>query len=91
MKISFASILPVAFTPAHWTTVICNAPIAQSVECFHGKEKVIGSIPIGGSHDILGGVAQLVEHAAHNRSVVGSSPISATKGFRAHWCDLRSI
>ena len=26
-----------------------NAPLAQSVECFHGKEEVNGSIPLGGS------------------------------------------
>ena len=24
------------------------AALAQSVECFHGKEEVVGSIPIGG-------------------------------------------
>jgi hypothetical protein len=28
------------------------APLAQSVECFHGKEKVNGSIPLGGSNII---------------------------------------
>lgn len=28
-----------------------NAPLAQSVERFHGKEKVNGSIPLGGSAD----------------------------------------
>ena len=28
-----------------------NAPLAQSVERFHGKEKVNGSIPLGGSLD----------------------------------------
>jgi hypothetical protein len=27
------------------------APLAQSVERFHGKEKVNGSIPLGGSVD----------------------------------------
>jgi hypothetical protein len=27
------------------------APLAQSVERFHGKEKVNGSIPLGGSAD----------------------------------------
>ena len=32
-----------------------QAPLAQSVERFHGKEKVNGSIPLGGSVD-----AQLV-------------------------------
>lgn len=45
-----------------------NAPLAQSVERFHGKEKVNGSIPLGGSVDgrrkrrlcLRGGVAQLV-------------------------------
>lgn len=26
-----------------------HAPLAQSVERFHGKEKVNGSIPLGGS------------------------------------------
>jgi hypothetical protein len=48
------------------------APLAQSVERFHGKEKVNGSIPLGGSADASrqaaqnegnaarGGVAQLV-------------------------------
>ena len=40
------------------------APLAQSVECFHGKEEVNGSIPLGGSvklisSSILGGIAQL--------------------------------
>jgi hypothetical protein len=30
------------------------APLAQSVERFHGKEKVIGSIPMGGSQDLAG-------------------------------------
>ncbi len=34
---TYVTILPVA------------APLAQSVECFHGKEKVTGSIPVGGS------------------------------------------
>jgi hypothetical protein len=28
-----------------------NAPLAQSAERFHGKEKVNGSIPLGGSAD----------------------------------------
>jgi hypothetical protein len=28
-----------------------SAPLAQSVERFHGKEKVNGSIPLGGSAD----------------------------------------
>jgi hypothetical protein len=47
-----------------------KAPLAQSVERFHGKEKVNGSIPLGGSvvAELLhgaerhpdGGVAQLV-------------------------------
>ena len=47
-----------------------QAPLAQSVERFHGKEKVNGSIPLGGSvvAELLqgaerhpdGGVAQLV-------------------------------
>ena len=44
-----------------------QAPLAQSVERFHGKEKVNGSIPLGGSVDVVlerrrrhGGVAQLV-------------------------------
>ena len=45
-----------------------SAPLAQSVERFHGKEKVNGSIPLGGSVDARrsaargyrGGVAQLV-------------------------------
>ena len=39
------------------------APLAQSAERFHGKEKVDGSIPSGGSQDQTspqGGVAQLV-------------------------------
>ena len=45
------------------------APLAQSVERFHGKEKVNGSIPLGGSANAFrdsdwrsyrGGVAQLV-------------------------------
>ena len=40
------------------------APLAQSVERFHGKEKVTGSIPVGGSKvfyrsHIPGGIAQL--------------------------------
>ena len=44
-----------------------KAPLAQSVERFHGKEKVNGSIPLGGSVDAEygggarhGGVAQSV-------------------------------
>ena len=28
---------------------VSNAPLAQSVERFHGKEEVNGSIPLGGS------------------------------------------
>ena len=32
-----------------------QAPLAQSVERFHGKEKVNGSIPLGGSVDAPGG------------------------------------
>ena len=45
--------------------VIRPAPLAQSVERFHGKEKVTGPIPVGGSQEKklnkqdLGGVAQL--------------------------------
>ena len=60
------------------------APIAQSVERFHGKEKVNGSIPFGGSdgHQAeLSGVAQEVEQAAHNRCVAGSTPALATKSI----------
>lgn len=48
-----------------WTRTLCNlvkasarsdvrakhAPLAQSAERFHGKEKVNGSIPLGGSLD----------------------------------------
>ncbi len=48
-----------------WNRLLCNlvkastrsdvraehAPLAQSVERFHGKEKVNGSIPLGGSLD----------------------------------------
>jgi hypothetical protein len=30
-------------------TALGQAPLAQSVERFHGKEKVNGSIPLGGS------------------------------------------
>ena len=30
-----------------------EAPLAQSVERFHGKEKVNGSIPLGGSVDAV--------------------------------------
>ena len=58
------------------------APIAQSVERFHGKEKVNGSIPFGGSKGQAAdqsGVAQVVEQAAHNRCVAGSTPALATK------------
>ena len=33
------------------------APLAQSVERFHGKEKVNGSIPLGGSMDTRAGEA----------------------------------
>ena len=33
------------------TTLRVKAPLAQSVERFHGKEKVNGSIPLGGSVD----------------------------------------
>jgi len=59
-----------------------TAPIAQSVERFHGKEKVNGSIPFGGSASRKArqsGVAQVVEQAAHNRCVAGSTPALATK------------
>ena len=31
--------------------LLSHAPLAQSVERFHGKEKVNGSIPLGGSVD----------------------------------------
>lgn len=31
--------------------LLSHAPLAQSVERFHGKEKVNGSIPLGGSLD----------------------------------------
>ena len=48
-------------------TALGQAPLAQSVERFHGKEKVNGSIPLGGSRDVdnaggarQGGVAQSV-------------------------------
>ena len=61
-----------------------TAPIAQSVERFHGKEKVNGSIPFGGSDGKTAGqsgVAQVVEQAAHNRCVAGSTPALATKSF----------
>ena len=37
-----------------------SAPLAQSAERFHGKEKVVSSILTGGSHHDPGGVAQLV-------------------------------
>ena len=38
-----------------------QASLAQSAERFHGKEKVVGSIPTGGSLNARsGGVAQLV-------------------------------
>ena len=65
-----------------------HAPLAQSVERFHGKEKVNGSIPLGGSEGSRvgpedrhqGGVAQLVEQTTHNRCVAGSSPVTATHG-----------
>ena len=33
--------------------VLGQAPLAQSVERFHGKEKVNGSIPLGGSKNTL--------------------------------------
>ena len=70
------------------------APIAQSAERLHGKEKVNGSIPFWGSgvkrspslwdvgHSHRGGVAQSVEQAAHNRCVTGSSPVTATDSSR---------
>ena len=32
---------------------VVTAPLAQSVECFHGKEKVNGSIPLGGSNKLV--------------------------------------
>ncbi len=32
-----------------WGLKDSKAPLAQSVERFHGKEKVNGSIPLGGS------------------------------------------
>ena len=36
-------------------TPLPTAPLAQSVERFHGKEKVTGSIPVGGSevHNLI--------------------------------------
>lgn len=37
-----------------------NAPLAQSVERFHGKEKVNGSIPLGGSLDWMVRIRTLV-------------------------------
>ena len=39
------------------------APLAQSAERFHGKEKVVGSIPTGGSHCAGGAIVRLAEHA----------------------------
>ena len=57
----------------------CCAPLAQSAERLHGKEKVSGSIPLGGSY---GGVAQWLEHSAHNRVVGGSIPPAATADAR---------
>ena len=62
----------------------CLAPIAQTAERLHGKEKVYGSIPYWGSTaalaGLVGGVAQMAEQAAHNRCVAGSSPATATNG-----------
>ena len=73
-----------------------HAPFAQSAERFHGKEKVNGSIPLGGSPDCdcerarewslwptQGGVAQSVEQTTHNRCVAGSSPAIATNNDSA--------
>jgi hypothetical protein len=38
-----------------------QAPLAQSVERFHGKEKVNGSIPLGGSvAELVGGTRMAV-------------------------------
>ena len=60
-----------------------EANVAQLVEHFHGKEKVIGSIPIIGSRWVLNWlnpiwqfakVAQLVEHLTRNEKVAGSIP-----------------
>ena len=38
-------------TARRWADARVQAPLAQSVERFHGKEKVNGSIPLGGSVD----------------------------------------
>ena len=58
----------------------CNSSV---VEHFLGKEEVSSSILDRGSQPAAGpagrgGVAQLVEQAAHNRCVAGSSPALAT-------------
>ena len=42
-----------------------HAPLAQSAERFHGKEKVNGSIPLGGSLDC--GVARIAGHSTPRR------------------------
>ncbi len=59
-----------------------EANVAQLVEHFHGKEKVIGSIPIIGSlsaelakaYLAVAKVAQLVEQRIRNAQVGGSIP-----------------
>ena len=40
---------PAAGCTLYWARSAGQAPLAQSVERFHGKEKVNGSIPLGGS------------------------------------------
>lgn len=48
------------------------ANVAQSVEHFHGKEKVTSSILVIGSRIICATLAQLVEHLTRNEKVRSS-------------------
>ena len=49
-----------------------QAPLAQSAERFHGKEKVNGSIPLGGSVDIWRAERRNKESAAAPPVSVGA-------------------
>lgn len=51
------------------------------VERLTVNQDVVGSIPT--LPVILGGLVQLVEHPAHNRGVIGSSPIATIYGSLA--------
>lgn len=53
------------------------AVLVQLVERRSRKSKVMGSIPVNGSHP-NGGLAQLVERLLCTQKVAGSTPVSST-------------